>query len=430
MKILLSTLTTALLLTASSFASVTVSSPQAGVLATPQARFVAKASTDTCAKGVAAMGIYLDNKLAYQVDGTSLNTSLAIPAGKHNAVVQAWDYCGGATLTAVSLTGAGQTGVSVTSPVNNSTVNWLSTFAATATTTCEKGVASMGIYVNSQLIYTVAGATLNTPMNLAPGTQHTVVQEWDNCGGSSYTPIDVAVQGSGNTFKNLQSSPGWNSWAQLAPVFADCSAPCSGVTWSMTQGIKSPSLSGNSAQMDLGGTTPYSDVLFENPLIGAFSTQGLPDTKQTLIPTLNNFTYDADFYMANGETTQAMEFDVNMFPGKSVGMTWGTECRIEGGHEWDIWDNAHAKWMPTGMACNPSNNGWNHVTVNVQRGPNNTLIYQSIVLNGTISNLNKTYPPFTVPSNWYGITVNYQMDGDQNQTKVRSYVDNFTFMYW
>jgi hypothetical protein len=410
-------------------ANVTVSSPQNGETVGSPAKFVASAITNTCSKGVASMGVYVDDTLEYVVNGTSINTSLALAAGHHNAVVQEWDYCGGATNIAIPITVSGQTGVWVTSPANNSTVSWLTNYVATATTDCAAGIAAMGIYVNNELMYVTYGAKLNTQMNLKPGPQHTVIQEWDNCGGSSTAPADITVVGSGNTLTNLQSSKGWKSWGQLAPLYADCSNPCSGVTWSMSPGVKSPSLEGTATQFNLGGTTPYSDVLFENPLIGQFSTQGLPDIDQKLLPTLHNFSYDAWFYLANPATTQAMEFDVNMFF-NSVGMTWGTECRIRGGNEWDIWDNVNAKWVPTGVACNPTSNGWNHVTVNVQRGANNTLIFQSITLNGVTANINKTYAPFWVPADWYGITVNYQMDGDEKQDAITSYVDKFSFMYW
>ncbi len=94
------------------------------------------------------------------------------------------------------------------------------------------------------------------------------------------------------------------------------------------------------------------------------------------MPSLHQFTYDADFYMADGPDTQAMEFDINWFM-HSVGITWGTECRVAGGNEWDIWDNVNAHWIPTGIACNPVTNGWNHVTVAAERGPNTEVIYKS-----------------------------------------------------
>ncbi len=188
-------------------------------------------------------------------------------------------------------------------------------------------------------------------------------------------------------------------------------------------------MSGNATKWNLGGSTPYSDVLFANHLIGPFSSQGLPDTKQQLLQQYHNFSYDADFYYDSNNASQALEFDINWFIGP-VGITWGTECRIAGGNMWDIWDNVNTKWVSTGIPCNPVANTWNHVTVNAQRGPNNEVIYQSIVLNGKVLNLNTTYPPFSVPQNWYGITVNYQMDGNQKQTAYSSYVDNLNFRYW
>jgi hypothetical protein len=415
--------------TAPAYANVIVSSPANGETVSSPAKFAATANTTTCSRGVAAMGVYIDNELAYTVDGTSLNTSLAVTAGKHNAVIQEWDYCGGATKAAVPITVESKTGVWVTSPANNSTVSLLTNYVATATTSCAQGVAAMGIYVNNQLQYKVSGAKLNTQMNLSPGAAQTVVQEWDNCGGTAVAPVNLTVTGSGNTLKDLQATKGWNSWGQLAPTYADCPAPCSGVTWSMKQGETSTSLTGDATQFTIGGTTPYSDVLWENPLIGQFSTQGLPDTDEKLLPTLHNFTYDAWFFVTNASVTQALEFDVNMFQ-NTVGMTWGTECRVEAGNEWDIWDNAAGKWVPTGVACNPINGGWNHVTINVQRESNNALLYESITLNGVTSNLNKTYAPFTVPADWYGITVNFQMDGNHAQEANTAYLDAFSFTYW
>jgi len=429
MKRALTVLSFFLFLSMSALANVVINSPQSGETVSPSVTFSASASTTTCARGVASIGIYVDNQLKYVVNGTSLNTSLQLSLGKHNAVVQEWDFCGGATNTDVPITVAIQNAVWVASPANNGTVSPLANYVATATTNCPAGVAAMGVYVNNQLVYVSQGAKLNAQINLTPGAQQTVVQQWDYCGNAATSPVNLNVVLPGSTLKNLQASKGWNSWAQLSPTYADCAAPCPGVTWSMKQNVPAPSISGNASQFDLGGTTPYSDVLFENPLIGQFSTQGLLDLDQKLVPNLHNFVYDAWFYLANPATTQAEEFDVNWFQ-NTVGMTWGTECRIAGGNEWDIWDNVNAKWVPTGVACYPNTTGWNHVTVSVQRTADNQLLYQSITLNGVTANINKLYAPFTVPSDWYGITVNYQMDGNSKQDAIVSYLDNFSFTYW
>jgi hypothetical protein len=139
------------------------------------------------------MGIYVDNVLDYVVNGASLNTALTLTPGAHHIVVEEWDACGGATFTASDIAVAGQTGVVVTSPTPNSTVNSPVTYSATATTPCYKGVASMGIYVNNVLTYVAAGSKLNTQVSLAPGPEHTVVEEWDNCGGAAYVTDNVTV---------------------------------------------------------------------------------------------------------------------------------------------------------------------------------------------------------------------------------------------
>src|ERR1700751_1311824 len=56
------------------FATVTVTSPTPGALVPSPGHYVATASTTTCAKGVATMGIYVNNVLIYVVKGTVLNT--------------------------------------------------------------------------------------------------------------------------------------------------------------------------------------------------------------------------------------------------------------------------------------------------------------------------------------------------------------------
>jgi len=417
-----------LILATSALANVNVSSPSNGSTVGSPVHYVATASTTTCSKGVASMGIYVNNVLVYVVNGTSMNTSWPLAPGTYGTVVEEWDYCGGATFKSLTITVATHTGVWVTSPTNNSKVSSPANYVATAsTTTCSKGVASMGVYVNNVLQYVVNGASLNTKLNLNAGTYNTVVEEWDYCGGASYTPVAITVQG-GNVLSNLQASGGWKSWGELPPYYAICSAPCPGVTWSMTQGIKSPSMSGKSTRFNLGGTTPYSDVLWSIPVIGQNSTQGLADSAHTILPTLHNFTYDAYFYPTNLGVTQVLEFDISMYF-NGLGLIWGNQCRVVGGNQWDIWDNVNARWVPTGIACNPVNNSWNHVTIKGQRKSDNSLLFQSITLNGVTSSINQTYPPGSAPAGWWGITVNYQMDGNNKQSANTTYLDNFSFTY-
>jgi hypothetical protein len=410
-------------------ATIVVSSPTDGEVINSDVLFKATATTSTCSKGVASMGVYLDNQLIYVANGMNLNTTLPVTPGKHHTVLEEWDYCGGATFHSMAITVSNTSGVHVASPANNTTVSSPANYVATATSSCAKGVASIGVYVNNQLVHVENGAKLNTQLNLGAGIQHTVIEEWDSCGGASYAPVDVTVQHSQNVLSNLHATGGWKSWGEFAPKYDICPSACTGVTWSMLQHVASPSLSGNSTRFTIGGSTPYSDVLWSNPVIGQNTTQGLPDYDHALLPTLHNFTYDAYVYLTNPSITQVLEFDINMYMG-GAGLIWGHQCNILGGKEWDIWDNVNARWVSTGVACNLISNGWNHVTMQVQRGADNSLLYQSITVNGTTANINKTYASFAVPAGWWGVTLNYQMDGNYKQSSNITYLDNFSLAYW
>jgi hypothetical protein len=64
----------------------------------------------------------------------------------------------------------------------------------------------------------------------------------------------------------------------------------------------------------------------------------------------------------------------------------------------------------------------------VQRTSSNQLLYQSITLNGKTNTLNQYYNPGSAVG-WYGVTVNYQQDGNNKQSANTVYLDDFTFTY-
>jgi hypothetical protein len=281
------------------------------------------------------------------------------------------------------------------------------------------------------LLGSMTGAILGTPT--ANGSFSFAILVSDSKGISKQQSLQITVASAseanpGKAFSNLQQSGGWGTYGLTPPSYATCSpSPCDGITYSMSQGIGTPSMSGDSAQYNLGGTTVYADALFNNHLIGDFSSQGMPDNNHTLVPAYHNFTYDVYFYGTNLGVSQAVEFDINQFF-DNLGFIWGHECRIAGGNEWDVWDNINQHWVPTGIVCYPNSNSWNHLTIQVQRTPNNQLLYQSITLNGVTSAVNQYYNPGSTEG-WYGVTINYQMDGNYEQSPYAVYLDNLTFTY-
>lgn len=195
----------------------------------------------------------------------------------------------------------------------------------------------------------------------------------------------------------------------------------------MKYGITLPSLSNNATQFNLGGDTPYGDALFTSELVGTNSSR-LKDADHSLLPELHNFTYETDFYVTDVSITQTLEFDITMYM-NGVKMIWGTQCSHKGDKSWDIYNTKSGKWVSAGVPCQIVD-GWNHLVINTQRKSDNSTLYQSIGLNKTIYVLNKSYPPGTSNSAWWGLTVNYQMDGDSTHDANVTYLDNFSLTYW
>jgi hypothetical protein len=246
---------------------------------------------------------------------------------------------------------------------------------------------------------------------------------------SSPAPPSPAPTTTTSTFNNLQTDPSWTGYALLPPGYGICSACVPAgpdMTWSSVQNVTTPSMSGDSTSFSIGGSTDFADGLWNNHLIGDFSSQGLPDKKKTFVTTLHNFTYDVYFFVQDVEVSQALEFDINQFTdGKSY--IWGHECRIAGGHQWDTWNNGAQKWVPSGIPCNPVSNQWNHLVIQVQRTSDNQLLFQSITLNGQTANLNRTDTP--TDTTWFGVTINYQQDGNKSQQPYTVYLDKLNFSY-
>ena len=91
MKISIRLLLTILTLAATSFAGVTVSSPTAGSTSGSPVHFVASA---TSSHPITAIRIYVDNASVFLTTASKLDTSVAMSAGTHSVVVQAWDSTG------------------------------------------------------------------------------------------------------------------------------------------------------------------------------------------------------------------------------------------------------------------------------------------------------------------------------------------------
>ena len=65
--------------------------------------------------------------------------------------------------------------------------------------------------------------------------------------------------------------------------------------------------------------------------------------------------------------------------------------------------------------------------IQVERTSDNHLLFKSITFNGVTSTLNYYESP--TPTTWYGITINYQQDGNYAQTPYSIWLDKLNFTY-
>ena len=130
---------------------------------------------------VAAVQVYVDNTLTYEVSGTGVQASLPLSTGTHWVVVQAWNRSGapykkGFTVNVVPVP------ITISSPSANATVN--SPVVISASAPASSPVQTMQVYVESSLVYQTSGQTVNTSLSMSPGQHYIVIKGWDGSGNN------------------------------------------------------------------------------------------------------------------------------------------------------------------------------------------------------------------------------------------------------
>ncbi len=376
------------------------------------------------------MLLYVDDVRVYTTFSGNLNTTQTLAVGTRNIAIKSWDNSGHeydklfTVNVSSTTTSGGSSAISVSSPTPGSTVGTSVQFLATANSQTGWPISSMLLYVDDVHVYTTYSGSMNTTQTLAAGTRNLTIKSWDNSGkeydysftlnvGSTSTPS--APSGS-TVFYNIQSLSNWQSCSTCAG--AGGSGPTA--PFGLTQHESSPSLGGNSSQFWIGGSTPYSDVLWWRNLLGY--------NDSTANQNAHHFVYDLYYYLDNPSAPEAIEFDVDQYvSGRSL--IFGSQCDYRGDDQWDVWDNVNSRWVSTGVSCGtPQAYTWTHVVLEVERTSNNNLHYVSLTLNGNKHYLDWYYS--STATSWSGVDVNFQLDGNYRQEDYSAWVDKMTLSAW
>jgi Bacterial Ig domain len=410
---------------AAAFAGVTVSSPTPGATVGSPVHFVASA---TSANPVTSMTIYVDGATKYQIYSNHLDTSVALGAGSHSVVVQAWDSTGAVTKSPANITVSGSaapsgvTGVTISSPANGSSNGSPVHFVASAS--APKAIGAMRVYVDNNDVYDASSNHLDTSVSLGNGTHYVVIQAWDVSGAlykatetisvggaaASTAPSSSSVPSGAKVFSNIDQTSGWENCDACAAIGANGPAN----PHSITQNVANPSMDGKSAQFWIGGSTPFSDALWWKQLGGNDGTA--------------HFTYDLYFYVKD-LTAQALEFDANQgFGAKRYIM--GTQCALNGDKQWDVWNAATGHWVATGFSCmDVKPYTWNHLVEQFER-VNGQTHFISITINGVTHYINKYSAPQPIPSNVHELNVAVQLDENSKAQGETMWVDKINLSAW
>ncbi len=183
--------------------TVTICSPANNATVTSPVSIVAQ-GTDSAA--ILVTQIYIDGAKQFQVDGSSVNTSLPLAAGAHRITVVAVDSAGtfksSVNLTVSSSTGGTCAGsgvnrtVTICSPENNATVT--SPVSIVAQATDSAAITNMQILIDGVNQYQIAGSSVNTSLPLTSGTHRITVVAVDSA-GTFQSIVNVTVSSTGGT---------------------------------------------------------------------------------------------------------------------------------------------------------------------------------------------------------------------------------------
>jgi hypothetical protein len=211
---------------------------------------------------------------------------------------------------------------------------------------------------------------------------------------------------------SLDQSTNWKSCTECAGYRGAGSA----ANHSMTRGVSSPSRDGKSARFSLGGSNPYSNAYWWNPV-----TTGSRAT---------NFRYDMYFYIKNPKAAQALEFEMNQgLDGRKY--IFGVQCSFKSTGVWRVYDAANWRWVATSIPCLvPTAYKWHHVVFEFQRRSSTARSqFLTITINGKKHYLNRIYGP-RLPSGLKTINVAFQLDGNKTQTDYSVWVDSMKASWW
>jgi len=325
-------------------------------------------------------------------------------------------------------------GISVSQPTSNTTVpNPVRVVASASPSSSSYRITAMMIYVNSTKVYSTSSNYIDKYISLSSGSNRMQVKAWDSNGTYMEKVLYLTAGQASSSGGSTSTSTGVYNLDQRDPYFHcdDCAGAGgdgpSAYYWSKL--VYSPTMDGKSRQFHLGGSTPYSNALWAHRAV----------TDGSKVRAAKHFVYDTYVYYKNTRAAQGFEFNISQYyDGKAY--VYGVQCDVRDSGVWEISvPNDYSKpltmtnmrWKSTGIPCPPlPTYKWNHVVIESERTWDNKVKFISITFNGVKKYINVAVSRRIAPSDWLGINIHFQINGNYQQEDYDVWMDKWALKYW
>lgn len=242
-----------LLLSASAFAQITVSSPTTSTVSSP-AKFAATAKSQY-GVSITEFKIYIDSTQKYSTSSGSISTSLSLSGGQHNVVFQAWDSKGYVYKKQLYITVSTTSASSTTSTNSYTNIDQMSGWESCDSCAGSGGTGPSTIYNLVQYIlspsldgksakFSLGGSTPYSQalwwkhLTAQPGAHHFLYDLYfylKNSSAPQALEFDVNQSANGHHFIfgtqcDIRKSKQWDVWDDIYKKFIPTGIACSAPT--------------------------------------------------------------------------------------------------------------------------------------------------------------------------------------------------------
>lgn len=324
-------------------------------------------------------------------------------------------------LFSVMLAGSAAAQISVTSPLDSSTVPMPVWIRAHVSTCNGNPATAIGYSIDSSPFITwgVTAFDIDTTDYRwsSPGTYTIHFKAW--AGSSQCTVVNSTVTVNGPTTSNEPNVQGNSDWKWVY----DTGTQPGTASGSTSYPVASPSFDSHSRSFSMtyaNGGGMRGSTSFGNNL------------------SATHFVYDAYVYFANPANVQNLEMDTNQVWNQNGDVRiFGLQC-AGGSGTWEFTTNKLGKthWNPSNVACNPQNwaaNTWHHVQLVVHTTGGGDVYYDSVTLDGLKSNFTNAFGNSSYSLGWTppgNLILNFQIDGKGSNGSITAYTDGMTMISW